>query len=149
MDYPNKRRLKILVNTEVIEAADRPELVKRLAVSGYKAKIERAIILNVEGFDWNCPQHITPRYTVEEIRQIGSAVVRTYRKIRKRDTGIENGAKMKEFVNKAMTYVEYVGLIDRLLANGETTGTKQSARDVRLRKDQSSANGAARENRGT
>ena len=70
MDYPNKRRLKILVNTEVIDAADRPELVKRLAVSGYKAKIERAIILNVEGFDWNCPQHITPRYTVEEIRQM-------------------------------------------------------------------------------
>ena len=39
-------------------------------MSGYKAKIERAMILNVEGFDWNCPQHITPRYTMDEIRQL-------------------------------------------------------------------------------
>jgi hypothetical protein len=34
----------------------------------YKAKIERALILHVEAFDWNCPQHITPRFTIEEIK---------------------------------------------------------------------------------
>ena len=39
----------------------------RLALAGYKAKIERAFVLHLETFDWNCPQHITPRYTEADI----------------------------------------------------------------------------------
>jgi uncharacterized protein len=70
IDYPNRRRLKIFAKIEVIEAADAPELIEKLQDAEYKAKIERAMILRVEAFDWNCPQHITPRYTIEEIREI-------------------------------------------------------------------------------
>jgi len=70
MDYPNQRRLKILASATVHDAADRPELVEKLAMPGYKVRIERAIVLNVEGFDWNCPQHITPRFTIDEVRQM-------------------------------------------------------------------------------
>jgi uncharacterized protein len=33
----------------------------------YPAKIERAFVLHLEGFSWNCPQHITPRFTEAEI----------------------------------------------------------------------------------
>ena len=69
MDYPNQRRLKIFAEVEVKDAADVPELIERLRMPGYKAKIERAVILHVEAFDWNCPQHITPRYTLAEIRE--------------------------------------------------------------------------------
>jgi len=68
MDYPNQRRLKILASIEVKDAKDAPELIEILRVPDYKAKIERAMILHVEAFDWNCPQHITPRFTIEEIR---------------------------------------------------------------------------------
>jgi len=68
MDYAHQRRLKILATVEVRDAADAPELVEKLKMAGYKATIERAMILHVEAFDWNCPQHITPRYTVEEIQ---------------------------------------------------------------------------------
>jgi predicted pyridoxine 5'-phosphate oxidase superfamily flavin-nucleotide-binding protein len=70
MDYPNQTRLKILANVEVIDARNKPEIVENLVVPGYKAKIERAMILHVEAFDWNCPQHITQRYTIDEVKQM-------------------------------------------------------------------------------
>lgn len=66
MDYANRQRLKILARVEVKDAKEAPELIEKLAVPGYQARIERAMILRVEAFDWNCPQHITPRYTTEE-----------------------------------------------------------------------------------
>ena len=70
MDYANRRRLKILAKTEIKDASDAPELIEKLKDENYKAKVERAVILHVEAFDWNCPQHITPRYTLEEIKQM-------------------------------------------------------------------------------
>jgi len=68
MDYPNRQRLKVLARVEIKDEQDVPDLIEKLQMPGYKAKIERAAILHVEAFDWNCPRHITPRYTVEEIR---------------------------------------------------------------------------------
>jgi predicted pyridoxine 5'-phosphate oxidase superfamily flavin-nucleotide-binding protein len=68
MDYANQRRLKILAETEVRDAGEAPELIEKLRDAGYEAKIERAFVLRVEAFDWNCPQHITPRYTIDEIK---------------------------------------------------------------------------------
>jgi predicted pyridoxine 5'-phosphate oxidase superfamily flavin-nucleotide-binding protein len=67
MDYPNRRRLKIWGTARVVEPADNPDLVGRLRVEGYRAKVERAITIAVEAFDWNCPQHITPRFTESEL----------------------------------------------------------------------------------
>jgi predicted pyridoxine 5'-phosphate oxidase superfamily flavin-nucleotide-binding protein len=67
MDYPNRQRLKIMARAEILDAADRPELVERLRDPDYDAHIERVVLLHVEAFDWNCPQHITPRYTADEI----------------------------------------------------------------------------------
>jgi predicted pyridoxine 5'-phosphate oxidase superfamily flavin-nucleotide-binding protein len=68
MNYPNQQRLKILARVEIKDAQDAPELISKLQMPDYKAKIERALILHVEAFDWNCPQHITPRFTIEEIK---------------------------------------------------------------------------------
>ena len=75
MDYPNQTRLKIFAEIEVINAADDPALIERLKMPDYEAKIERSMILHVEAYDWNCPQHITPRFTVEEI-EIGTKSLR-------------------------------------------------------------------------
>ncbi len=61
VDYPNRARLKILAHMEVRDLAAEPDLAARLALPGYKAKLERAFLLHLETFDWNCPQHITPR----------------------------------------------------------------------------------------
>ncbi|HEY0049784.1 MAG TPA: pyridoxamine 5'-phosphate oxidase family protein [Pyrinomonadaceae bacterium] len=70
MDYANRQRLKILAEAEVKDAAEAPELIEKLRDESYEAKVEQAMILHVKAFDWNCPQHITPRYTVEEVKAI-------------------------------------------------------------------------------
>jgi predicted pyridoxine 5'-phosphate oxidase superfamily flavin-nucleotide-binding protein len=68
MDYPNQARLKILGRVEVHENdAAAPALFESLRTAEPHAVIERAILIHVEAFDWNCPQHITPRYTLEEL----------------------------------------------------------------------------------
>ncbi len=69
MDYPHRRRLKIYARIEVRDLAAEPELAEKLALPGYRARAERAFLLHVEAFDWNCPQHITPRFTAAEIEQ--------------------------------------------------------------------------------
>lgn len=70
MDYPNRRRLKIWGRTNLIELSDDRELIASLHEERYRAKPERAVVIKVKAFDWNCPQHIHPRYTVEEIQHI-------------------------------------------------------------------------------
>ncbi|TDJ78996.1 MAG: pyridoxamine 5-phosphate oxidase [Planctomycetota bacterium] len=66
MDYPNRKRLKLMARTEVFDAADRPELLAQLEDSSYSARVERIVLFHVVAFDWNCPQHITPRFTESE-----------------------------------------------------------------------------------
>ncbi len=64
MDYPNRQRVKIWGRAEVVE--EDPELLERLVDPEYRAKPERVFLFHVEAWDVNCPQHIKPRYTVEE-----------------------------------------------------------------------------------
>ena len=72
MDYARRQRLKVYARVDVVEAKDAPELIARLHDPDYQAQVERAMVLHVEAFDWNCPQHITPRYTIEEIREMNA-----------------------------------------------------------------------------
>ena len=74
MDYPNRRRLKIYAHIDVKDLKTDPELAKILTLEGYRAKPERAFLLRVEAFDWNCPQHITPRFSQQEIETALSPV---------------------------------------------------------------------------
>ena len=67
MDYPNRRRLKIYAHVEARDLAADPELAARLTTPGYRAKVERGLILRLGAFDWNCPQHITPRFSEAEL----------------------------------------------------------------------------------
>lgn len=70
MDYPNRRRLKIWGTVRVIHENEEPELIARLEVPSYRARVERGILIQVEAIDWNCPQHITPRFTEAEMDEI-------------------------------------------------------------------------------
>ncbi|MGY2733794.1 pyridoxamine 5'-phosphate oxidase family protein [Sphingomonas sp. UYP23] len=67
MDYPHRRRMKILAHMTAHDLAAEPALAARLATPGHRAVPERAFTLRLEAFDWNCPQHITPRFTPAEI----------------------------------------------------------------------------------
>jgi len=71
MDYPNRTRLKIIGHAKILEPGEDPALEARLGASSSKAKIERIYLLQVVGFDWNCNQHITPRFSVEEMDALG------------------------------------------------------------------------------
>lgn len=73
MDYPHKARLKLLGRARVIDGDD-PLLKERLALDGYRAHAERGLVITVEAFDWNCSQHITPRFTLPEIEAATEAL---------------------------------------------------------------------------
>jgi len=67
MDYPRRERLKILGHARVIDARENTALAEELSPGPeWRARIERLFLIDVVGFDWNCPQYITPRYTEAE-----------------------------------------------------------------------------------
>lgn len=68
MDYPNRARLKLFGRVRMVDPAD-AAVTERLDVPGYAARIERGFLITVEGFDWNCSQHIAERYTLADIEQ--------------------------------------------------------------------------------
>jgi predicted pyridoxine 5'-phosphate oxidase superfamily flavin-nucleotide-binding protein len=74
MDYPNRSRLKILAHMASHDLKAEPDLAARVATPGYRAVPERAFTLKLATFGWNCPQHITPRFTAAEIRPAVAAL---------------------------------------------------------------------------
>ncbi|TXG84323.1 MAG: pyridoxamine 5-phosphate oxidase [Sphingomonadales bacterium] len=67
VDYPNQRRLKILGRARTLDLDEAAPVLARLATLPKGARAERAILITLEAFDWNCPQHITPRYTKAQV----------------------------------------------------------------------------------
>ncbi len=69
MDYPNRKRIKIWGTVTVIN--EDQDLINQLAIPEYKAVPEHGFLIHIEAWDINCPKHITPRYTLEEIAAMG------------------------------------------------------------------------------
>jgi len=69
VDYPARQRLKIFAQANIVELADNPDLYKSLGLEGYDFRPERMMVFDIEAYDWNCPQHIIQRYTLEEIQE--------------------------------------------------------------------------------
>jgi hypothetical protein len=72
MDYANRARLKLFGRVTLI-GPEPAGLLDRLTVPGYRARIERGFVVRVVAFDWNCSQHITPRFTEAEWRETMAA----------------------------------------------------------------------------
>jgi ferredoxin-NADP reductase/predicted pyridoxine 5'-phosphate oxidase superfamily flavin-nucleotide-binding protein len=81
MDYPNRRRLKMLGRVRVIDPQD-PGFPPELIDEDYTVQVERGFIIDVEAFDWNCPQHITPRFSEAEIESLVSGLREENRKLK-------------------------------------------------------------------
>jgi predicted pyridoxine 5'-phosphate oxidase superfamily flavin-nucleotide-binding protein len=94
IDYPSRARLKILAKAAIVELNDDPALYDLLNLPGYKFKPERMIVLNIEAYDWNCPQHIIPRYTVEEIEEALASQINQISKLEDEISTLK--AKLKE-----------------------------------------------------
>lgn len=69
MDYPNKTRLKVLGRVQII-SDDNPSLLAQLEDDHYRARVERGVLIHIEAFDWNCPQHIQSRFTQAEVDEL-------------------------------------------------------------------------------
>ena len=92
VDYPHQARLKILGRVEVFEGVRAENWLPR--VPDYKAVIERVFVIHIEAYDWNCPQHITPRYTADEIRKAVHAIEENSKRLE-----LENKALRKEIAD--------------------------------------------------
>ena len=71
MDYPHQTRLKIIGHAQIIDPGIDSTLEALLTPPN--ARLERILTLSVVAFDWNCPQHITPRFTMNEIEKAFSS----------------------------------------------------------------------------
>jgi uncharacterized protein len=67
MDYPNRRRLKLYAHVEARDLGADPELAANVTLRGHRAKVERGLVIHLVAFDWNCPQHIIPRFSEAEL----------------------------------------------------------------------------------
>src|ERR1700678_3151949 len=93
LDYPRQALLKILGRVEVFEDDKAVDWLDRVRVPGEKTPIERVFVIHIEAYDWNCPQHITPRYSVEELREGMKDVEKRIQTLEQ-----ENAALRKELV---------------------------------------------------
>lgn len=71
MNYLRRQRLKLLGDLRFVDVGDADiELVRRVDLPDYRARVERVALVDVAAFDWNCPQHITQRLTLTEHEDI-------------------------------------------------------------------------------
>lgn len=96
VDYPARARLKIYAKAAIVELTDQNELYEVLDLNDYKFKPERMMVLHIEAYDWNCPQHITPRYTVEDIEEAFSSQREHIAKLQAELTTLKQKLKEKE-----------------------------------------------------
>jgi predicted pyridoxine 5'-phosphate oxidase superfamily flavin-nucleotide-binding protein len=84
MDYPNRQRLKLWARARIVHDDEDAELLARLAVPGYRARVERGIVMTIEAVDWNCPQHITPRFSEAEVERLIAPLLEENRALKAR-----------------------------------------------------------------
>jgi predicted pyridoxine 5'-phosphate oxidase superfamily flavin-nucleotide-binding protein len=92
MDYTNRRRLKIFAQAEVKSLADDPDLTAKIATPGYRGKMERAFVLHLDAFDWNCPQHITQRFDAQAVAQAIGALQQRVEELEAENKVLRSGA---------------------------------------------------------
>jgi predicted pyridoxine 5'-phosphate oxidase superfamily flavin-nucleotide-binding protein len=78
LDQAHARRLKVIGTATVhdVRGGDSSGLLDRVALPTSTAKVERVFAVQVLAFDWNCPQHITPRYTQAELAPLHAELTR-------------------------------------------------------------------------
>ena len=65
VDYSQRARVKVWGRARVVE--DDPELLARLVAPGYNARVERAIVIEIQAWDINCRQHIPQKFDAADV----------------------------------------------------------------------------------
>lgn len=91
VDYPHQARLKVLGTAEVLEGERARDWIGKVRMPEYTAVVERVLIIRVQALDWNCPQHITPRFTTEQIRDVLAPVERQMQELTRENERLRAG----------------------------------------------------------
>ncbi|GAA1280347.1 pyridoxamine 5'-phosphate oxidase family protein [Pseudonocardia aurantiaca] len=97
MDQAVPQRMKLLGTARIVVADADPDLAARVAVPGYRAVVERIVLVTVAAFDWNCPQHITRRYTASEVQDAVAPLVAQVERLQ------DENARLRAAVTPAAT----------------------------------------------
>jgi hypothetical protein len=100
MDYANRRRIKIWGTAEYVE--DDRQLLERLNDDDYGGRVERAIVFHIQAWDINCPQHIKPRFTEENLRPMIADYQRRIRELEAEVQRLRHGQGVRD--DKASSY---------------------------------------------
>jgi len=73
---------KIWGRVRIVHENENPELIAQLEVPSYRARVECGIVIHVEAYDWNCPQHITPRYSEAEVEKLNAPLLEENRRLK-------------------------------------------------------------------
>ena len=92
VDYPAQSRLKILGHVRTVEGAAMADWLPAVQDPAYKATIERVFVIHVDAADWNCSQHITPRYTAEEIQDVVRPLEERLQILERENAALRKGA---------------------------------------------------------
>lgn len=74
MDYPARTRLKVIGRARIRAEHPRQSEPVRQDASTEQPRAERWLVVDVVGYDWNCPRYITPRYSADEIEAAAKAL---------------------------------------------------------------------------
>jgi predicted pyridoxine 5'-phosphate oxidase superfamily flavin-nucleotide-binding protein len=72
LDPARQQRIKLWGRARAVEGDD--ALIEKLFDKGYRARPERVILFTIEAWDQNCSQHITARFSEDEIAQAVGAI---------------------------------------------------------------------------
>ncbi|TCW14200.1 hypothetical protein EDF73_104119 [Raoultella sp. BIGb0138] len=95
MDYPRRARLKIYATVEVLATDDDPGLLARLTPENYRARVERLYRFHLQAFDWNCPQHITPRYSARQVAEYSQTLQLRIRELEEENSRLQSQLTLK------------------------------------------------------
>jgi hypothetical protein len=90
MDYPNQTRLKLLGRVRTLDPSAHDTLQKLALNDKLQARTERAFLISIEAFDWNCPQYITPRFTHDQVEQHISSLQSTIAELEAKLEGLNH-----------------------------------------------------------
>ena len=102
LDFARQRRIKLWGRARVVE--DDPALLVRLSDAGYRARPERAILFTVEAWDVNCSQHITARFTEDEIAQATAPLLERIARLETENAGLRAAAIASAATEGAASY---------------------------------------------
>ncbi|MEQ8354274.1 MAG: pyridoxamine 5'-phosphate oxidase family protein [Kiloniellaceae bacterium] len=92
VDYPNRRRLKVWGHARIVDIDEDPDLIAGLHDTAYRAKPERAVVVTVAALDWNCPQHLPQRFTLEELEPALAPLREELHKLRAENAALRGAA---------------------------------------------------------